>query len=290
MSKHRGVSGFWLDIKALENHRAHFVGEFGAKEGLLLYGFWVRIFTWQYQSATPIRDATHAARLTGLNVRTAQRLMRSLAQSLPQSFIQRSGQWYCKRTIQVLSNYNQKQELAGATHDPIKVEDSDSDSDSKKEEEKKEEKTNKKEERKPASQRSQGQSPRQQGTNPRKLPPLAEPLPVDGVDMEAWAAYEAYRRERRLSKLKPASVTRLQRWLVEQSDQAAVVDQTIRNGWTGLFELKTQKPRSGNGAGGHQSWKAMVEALGREMGVPAKPGEDHGPYYARLQDIQRRAH
>ena len=129
MPKQRGVSGFWLDIKALENDRTHLIGDHGAKEGMLIYAIWVRLFTWQYKTAAPIRDYQHVARLTGLNVRTAQRLMQSLVQSLPQSLVQRSGQWYCKRTLQVLSNYNKNQYLAGATSDPKKVEDSDSDSD-----------------------------------------------------------------------------------------------------------------------------------------------------------------
>ena len=129
MPKQRGVSGFWLDIKALENDRTHLIGDHGAKEGMLIYGLWVRLFTWQYKTAAPIRDYKHVARLTGLNTRTAQRLMCSLVRSLPQSLVQRSGQWYCKRTLQVLSNYHKSQYLTGATSDPKKAGDSDSDSD-----------------------------------------------------------------------------------------------------------------------------------------------------------------
>ena len=39
------------------------------------------------------------------------------------------------------------------------------------------------------------------------------------------------------------------KWLVEQGDhdiQAAIVDTTIRNGWTGLFELKGVQNGKGN--------------------------------------------
>ncbi len=117
MPKLRGVSGFWLDIKALDSDRMHLVAEHGAKEGMLLFGVWVAIFTWQYRRAAPVTGPMHVAQLTGLNIRTAQRLLQSLTQSLPQSLVQRSGQWYCKRTLQVLEKIETEQWDAGATND-----------------------------------------------------------------------------------------------------------------------------------------------------------------------------
>ena len=48
--------------------------------------------------------------------------------------------------------------------------------------------------------------------------------------------------------LKPKSQERLMRWLVDQGPpetQAAIVDKSIRNNWTGLFELNTTT-RNGN--------------------------------------------
>jgi len=125
----RGVSGFWLKISALENDRTKLIGDLGPKNGMLAYGVWVRLFTWQYETASPITGPDHVARLTGLNVRTAERMLQSLAQSLPQSLIQRSGQWYCKRTMQVLEKVNKKQPDAGATVAPEKTEDPDPDPD-----------------------------------------------------------------------------------------------------------------------------------------------------------------
>ena len=98
---------------------------------------------------------------------------------------------------------------------------------------------------KPASQRSQGQSPRQTGTNPRRSPPSASPVVPEGLCRESWEGYLIHRRENRMRVLKPKSQERLMRWLAEQGPpetQAAIVDQTVRNGWTGLFELKTTKP------------------------------------------------
>lgn len=69
---------------------------------------------------------------------------------------------------------------------------------------------------------------------------LAEPsLPaVEGLDAAAWARWVAYRSEIR-KPLKPAShqaaMTALARY---GAQQGAVVDQSISNGWQGLFDLK----------------------------------------------------
>lgn len=69
---------------------------------------------------------------------------------------------------------------------------------------------------------------------------LAEPSlpPVEGLDAAAWARWVAYRSEIR-KPLKPAShqaaMTALARY---GAQQGAVVDQSISNGWQGLFDLK----------------------------------------------------
>lgn len=70
------------------------------------------------------------------------------------------------------------------------------------------------------------------------LPPLP-PVVVDGVDPEAWDKWMAYRKQIR-KPLKPASIPAAQKALAAfGTDQSAVVEQSIANGWTGLFELKT---------------------------------------------------
>lgn len=129
MPRQRGVNAFWLDISALESDRSHFVGTYGAKQGTLMFGAWVRLFTWQYQHAVPISGAEHVARLTGMHIHTARLLWHSLCHSLPHSLVQREGGWYCKRTSRVLDNYNKKQQDSGATDAPLKVPHSDLDSD-----------------------------------------------------------------------------------------------------------------------------------------------------------------
>lgn len=60
-----------------------------------------------------------------------------------------------------------------------------------------------------------------------------------------WAEYEQYRRERRLPSLKPMSVRRQWANLAEFGHDGAIasIEQTIRNGWQGLFQ-----PNSGPAA------------------------------------------
>lgn len=59
-----------------------------------------------------------------------------------------------------------------------------------------------------------------------------------GLDLAAWETFIKYRREIR-KPYKKASITSAKRKLAGfGNDQMAVVEQTIANGWTGLFELR----------------------------------------------------
>lgn len=61
---------------------------------------------------------------------------------------------------------------------------------------------------------------------------------VVGLNFEAWGRFEAYRREIR-KPIKPGSVQAAQLKLAGfGADQAAVVEESIAQGWTGLFPLK----------------------------------------------------
>lgn len=61
---------------------------------------------------------------------------------------------------------------------------------------------------------------------------------IAGLDLEAWSRFETYRREIR-KPIKPASVLASQKKLAAfGAAQPAVVEQSIANGWQGLFELK----------------------------------------------------
>ena len=73
--------------------------------------------------------------------------------------------------------------------------------------------------------------------------PAREPPPA-GLDLQAWNRWETYRREIR-KPIKPASMQAAQRKLAGYgADQATVVEHTIAQGYTGLWE-----PKGVNGSG-----------------------------------------
>lgn len=62
--------------------------------------------------------------------------------------------------------------------------------------------------------------------------------PVDGLNFEAWERWEGYRKLIR-KPLKPVSIPAAQQALAAfGSEQSAVVEQSVANGWQGLFALK----------------------------------------------------
>jgi Helix-turn-helix domain len=64
--------------------------------------------------------------------------------------------------------------------------------------------------------------------------------PPADLDLQAWKAWKTYREKIR-KPLKPISIPSAQRALAKHGGaQSAVVEQSIANGWTGLFALKTQ--------------------------------------------------
>jgi hypothetical protein len=85
--------------------------------------------------------------------------------------------------------------------------------------------------------------------------PTPEPSPSDasvaldtpGLNLGAWTRWTAYRRDIR-KPLKPASLALAARQLAEHGDdQLAVVEQSIANGWQGLFALKLPTGAPANG-------------------------------------------
>ncbi len=100
------------------------------------------------------------------------------------------------------------------------------------------------------SRKRRSDGPEQNRTDTEQKEP---PAPVNGgtgvtnLDAKAWDRFVAYRIEIR-KPLKSASIHEAQKKLAAfAADQMAVVEQTIAQGWQGLFELKSKSPKSGGG-------------------------------------------
>lgn len=98
---------------------------------------------------------------------------------------------------------------------------------------------------------------------------LAEARSTFGLNVEAFDRWLAYRDERKPS-LKTASLVAAAKELAAQGDhQAAVVQQSIANGWQGLFPLKQQPNGRHNGNGAKPKTRAdqlmaHLDSLGAE--------------------------
>jgi DNA-binding MarR family transcriptional regulator len=78
----------------------------------------------------------------------------------------------------------------------------------------------------------------------------SEEPPPSNLNVEAWHRWEQYRRQIR-KPIHPASRLSAQRKLAAfGTDQEPVVEQSIANGWQGLFELKTRPNGKSEAASG----------------------------------------
>lgn len=84
----------------------------------------------------------------------------------------------------------------------------------------------------------------------RKRETVPDGPPPSNLNVEAWHRWEQYRREIR-KPIHPASRLSAQRKLAEfGADQGAVVEQSVANGWQGLFPLKEQpRPKKQENSG-----------------------------------------
>ncbi len=93
----------------------------------------------------------------------------------------------------------------------------------------------------------QEQYQKQEQEKERVAKATAPPDPVPGLNQLAWETWAHYRTSIK-KPLKAASIEAAQRQLAAHGNaQLAVVEQSIANGWQGLFELK-----STNGSGTHR--------------------------------------
>lgn len=102
--------------------------------------------------------------------------------------------------------------------------------------------------------------------------------PPAWISPETWAAYDEMRREKGkrapfTDKARDMIVRKLDRLRAEGQDPNAVLEESVMNGWTGVFPLKgqqAQQPQRTNQPDPNAPWhstRAGIEAKGRELGL-----------------------
>lgn len=191
-------------------------------------GFYLDLLIWLFETGKPIKNADHAARILGCDPRISRRLLADLSGKF-----RRTSAGDRHKLVDELRRNAGKVRGLQAINFPTDP-DPDPDPDLRSPD------LLFSEEIPLSGESKKGGSMRGDGRTPERPAPVVEPI-VQGLNSKAWEEYQRHRQEIRARKLKPRSVTRLQRWLADQGDngaQADIVDQTIRNGWTGLFELR----------------------------------------------------
>jgi hypothetical protein len=130
-------------------------------------------------------------------------------------------------------------------------------------------------------------------------PPKAKPAPVEIPPLlslspefvAAWARWVTHRRELR----KPLTPTATQQQFAElermgPDDAAAAIDQSIRNGWTGIFAPKAPRPAPANFAHAKPTretvWQITQRLEAVESSIREIEGRSPGPH-CQLADFLR---
>ena len=101
------------------------------------------------------------------------------------------------------------------------------------------------------------------------------------LDAEAWDNFVEFREEKKSALTERAvtlAFTKLDDLRKDGNDPVKVIEQSILNGWKGLFEL-TRKTSSAD-----QWWRsnAGIDAKGKEIGLNARGGENYDSYKTRI--------
>lgn len=114
--------------------------------------------------------------------------------------------------------------------------------------------------------------------------PEGEPSELpEWMPLDAWDAYLEMRKKARKVPTAYALklvIDALAMFKAEGHDVRAVLDASIRNGWTDVYRPKADTPRTGGLA-----WSTnddTVLAKGRELGMEPRPGEMAGTFKARV--------
>lgn len=127
-----------------------------------------------------------------------------------------------------------------------------------------------------AQRNSTNQSTINQSTN-KPIEPIGSLPPYPhGLDVQAWDRWVAYRKDLK-KPIKTTSVESAQNALAKHGhNQAAVVDQSIANGWQGLFDLKQGVAPSLSETTYQRSMRLRIAEVSPSLARQA-PGESQNP-------------
>lgn len=123
---------------------------------------------------------------------------------------------------------------------------------------------------------------------------LLPALPFDSIEFaNAWIEWEKYRAEKK-QKLTPSSVKKQIAFLGGRPEKEAIeiINTSITNGWTGLFELKNgRNGKAANGSGHYYDKDKLARLIADKYGTPGATGQTgiggtpDGPSAAYSQDV-----
>jgi len=92
-----------------------------------------------------------------------------------------------------------------------------------------------------------------------------------GIEIEIWKEWETYRRELKKT-LTPSTRKRQLNFLLKRlPNHKRIIEQSIENGWTGLFEIKTQTAFKGKEPQvGSLEWKRQQQLKQQEETIDAE--------------------
>lgn len=123
-----------------------------------------------------------------------------------------------------------------------------------------------------------------QNSNLTIIEPSLNHKPPDWLSVEVWESFVLFRKEKK-APLSDRAITlafsKLDELRKAGHDPVRVIEESILNGWKGLFAPSVQKTP---GSGGSNWWmsNAGIDAKGKELGIHARGGENYESYKARL--------
>jgi hypothetical protein len=113
-------------------------------------------------------------------------------------------------------------------------------------------------------------------TEKRVTAPDSNPFPFETEEHAAWCEWVQYRKEKK-QKLTPSTVRKQIQFLAGRAgpEIVEIINQSITNGWTGLFEPKNNGKQQQPSANKHQQHTAsLVESYAKTYGAIPPGGPD----------------